>query len=37
MNKKFLSAILFDEVAACSGSYGMMKEDEFINEFMKEL
>jgi len=27
----------FDEVAACSGSYGMMKEDEFINEFMKEL
>ena len=25
----------FDEVAACSGSYGMMKEDEFINEFMK--
>ena len=27
----------FDEVAACSGSYGLMKEDEFINEFMKEL
>ena len=27
----------FDEVAACRGSYGMMKEDEFINEFMKEL
>lgn len=25
----------FDEVAACNGSYGMMKEDEFINEFMK--
>ena len=25
----------FDEVAACSGSYGLMKEDEFINEFMK--
>ena len=27
----------FDEAAACSGSYGLMKEDEFINEFMKEL
>ena len=26
----------FDEVAACNGSYGLMKEDEFINEFMKE-
>ena len=26
----------FDEVAACDGSYGLMKEDEFINEFMKE-
>lgn len=25
----------FDEVAACNGSYGLMKEDEFINEFMK--
>ena len=25
----------FDEVAACSGSYGLLKEDEFINEFMK--
>ena len=24
----------FDEVAACEGSYGLMKEDEFINEFM---
>lgn len=26
----------FDEAAACNGSYGLMKEDEFINEFMKE-
>ncbi len=26
----------FDEVAACNGSYGLLKEDEFINEFMKE-
>ena len=26
----------FDEVAACNGSYGLMKEDEFINEFMRE-
>lgn len=26
----------FDEVSACNGSYGLMKEDEFINEFMKE-
>lgn len=25
----------FDEVAACSGAYGLMKEDEFMNEFMK--
>ncbi len=25
----------FDEIAACNGSYGLMKEDEFINEFMK--
>lgn len=25
----------FDEVAACNGVYGLMKEDEFINEFMK--
>lgn len=24
----------FDEVAACQGSYGMLKEDEFINAFM---
>lgn len=24
----------FDEIAACSGSYGLMKEDEFINEFL---
>lgn len=24
----------FDEVAACQGSYGLMKEDEFINIFM---
>lgn len=26
----------FDEVAACNGIYGLMKEDEFINEFMKQ-
>ena len=26
----------FDEVAACNGVYGLMKEDEFINEFMRE-
>ncbi|WP_418986925.1 cofactor-independent phosphoglycerate mutase [Bacteroides heparinolyticus] len=26
----------FDEVAACNGSYGLLKDDEFINEFMKE-
>ena len=26
----------FDEVAACDGCYGLMKEDEFIKEFMKE-
>ncbi len=25
----------YDEVAACEGSYGVMKGDEFINEFMK--
>lgn len=25
----------FDEVAACNGVYGLMKEDEFMNEFMK--
>lgn len=25
----------FDEVAACSGAYGLMKEDEFMNEFIK--
>lgn len=24
----------YDEVTACNGSYGLMKEDEFINEFM---
>ena len=24
----------FDEVSACEGGYGLMKEDEFINEFM---
>lgn len=24
----------FDEVSACEGCYGLMKEDEFINEFM---
>lgn len=27
----------FDEVAACNGCYGMMKEDEFINEFMNRI
>lgn len=26
----------FDEVAACSGCYGLLKEDRFIEEFMKE-
>ena len=26
----------FDEVAACDGVYGLMKEDEFMNEFMKQ-
>lgn len=26
----------FDEVAACNGVYGLMKEDEFMNEFMNE-
>ncbi|MBQ8674267.1 MAG: cofactor-independent phosphoglycerate mutase [Bacteroides sp.] len=26
----------FDEVAACEGCYGVMKEDEFINEFLKD-
>lgn len=25
----------YDEVSACNGSYGLMEEDEFINEFMK--
>ena len=25
----------FDEMAACNGAYGLMKEDEFMNEFMK--
>lgn len=25
----------FDEMAACKGIYGLLKEDEFINEFMK--
>ena len=25
----------FDEVSVCEGSYGLLKEDEFINEFMK--
>lgn len=25
----------FDEVAACNGSYGLLKEDQFIEEFMK--
>lgn len=25
----------YDEVAACEGSYGILKNDEFINEFMK--
>lgn len=27
----------YDEVAACEGSYGLMKEDEFINEFMSSI
>ena len=26
---------VFDEVSACSGSLGLMKEDQFIKEFMK--
>ncbi len=26
---------VYDEVAACNGSYGVLKEDEFIKEFMK--
>ncbi|MCD8310482.1 MAG: phosphoglycerate mutase, partial [Prevotellaceae bacterium] len=26
----------FDEVSACGGSYGMLKDDEFILEFMRE-
>jgi 2,3-bisphosphoglycerate-independent phosphoglycerate mutase len=26
----------FDEVDACNGIYGLMKENEFINELMKE-
>ncbi len=26
----------FDEASACNGIYGLMKEDEFIKEFMKE-
>lgn len=26
---------VYDELIACNGSYGLMKEDEFINEFMK--
>ena len=25
----------YDEVSACNGSYGLLKGDEFINEFMK--
>lgn len=25
----------FDEIAACEGDYGLMKENEFMNEFMK--
>jgi 2,3-bisphosphoglycerate-independent phosphoglycerate mutase len=27
---------LFNEVDACNGAYGMMKENQFMNEFMKE-
>lgn len=27
----------YDEVTACEGSYGLMKEDEFINEFMSSI
>ena len=26
---------VYDEVAACNGSYGVLKEDEFIKEFMR--
>ena len=26
---------VYDEVAACNGNYGVLKEDEFIKEFMK--
>ena len=26
---------MYDEIAACNGSYGLLKEDEFIKEFMK--
>ena len=26
----------FDEVAACDGSYGLLREDGFIREFMKD-
>ena len=25
----------YDEISACNGSYGVLKEDEFIKEFMK--
>jgi tRNA dimethylallyltransferase len=28
------TGLYIDAVAACEGSYGLMKEDEFINEFM---
>lgn len=27
---------VYDEIAACHGAYGLMKEDEFIREFVKE-
>ncbi|MCK9159922.1 MAG: cofactor-independent phosphoglycerate mutase [Bacteroidaceae bacterium] len=30
------SVQIYDEVAACSGSYGLMKEDEFIKAFMND-
>ena len=30
------SVQVFDEMACAEGSYGVMKEDEFMNEFMKE-
>jgi 2,3-bisphosphoglycerate-independent phosphoglycerate mutase len=26
----------YDEISACDGSYGVLKEDEFIKEFMNQ-